>query len=91
MGEKSIEPDSAAVPQPLPLGYARRDLDAADRRAHNARLLAIARRGALALGAGLLAAGVGYAWARYRIEDAGKFMGCGAAIIVAALPWGWRR
>jgi hypothetical protein len=83
MGEQSIEPDPAAPPQPLPLGYARRE--------HNARLLAMARRGALALGAGLLTAGVGYAWARYRIEDAGKFMGWGAAIIVIAVPWGWRR
>ena len=75
---------------PVPLGYARRDLHVADRRAGHDRLLAIGLRVVFAFGGGLFMFGVGNGWMEYARREVGMYMGWGAALMLLTMPWGWR-
>ncbi len=91
MAEYDTSRESGPMPpQPVPLGYARRDLNVVERRDGFERVLSVGLRAVFALGAGLFMCGLGNGWVDYDRSDVGMYMGWGAALMALAMPWGWR-
>jgi hypothetical protein len=53
-------------------------------------IVLVGQRAIFAIGAGLLAYGLGGAWSGNR-SDCPEMMGWGAALCALTMPWGWRR
>ena len=85
------DPDDDKPADPVPLGYARRDLNVVERREGHERLLALGLRAVFAFGAGLFMFGVGNGWMNHSRADVGTWMGWGTALMALTMPWGWRR